>query len=442
MIFKPHILAFTIILVAGTANAQTTQNPGTRGNDLGIIDTIIIAGNETTKDYVILDEMTLKPGARATVEAVEFDRNRIYSLGLFTNVEIYCDSLPGQRFLLVDVSERWYLIPVPVFGFTDGDPKRPYYGGGVLHYNFGGRNQKLFASIVFGDNPSLALRFSDPLISREHNLYFSGSLSYSRTRNRSKIAAAVAGDFDEFHYDINSTLGKRFSLYETAGINIGYRMVNVDRYLPARTVSPDGRDKYIYATLDYVHDSRDLREYALRGMFLSLSATKYGFGTSRVNHARIGADFRTYTPLPLDLAVVTRLHGTIVSGGFIPTYQRAYFGYTERIRGYFRTVFEGEDMVGGTVELRWFLMKPKVFNFTLIPLPREFTVWRFGIGMTAFADAGTVWFRSQGLRIRSVVSGYGGGFAFLLPYSTVVQTYYALNDKGKGQFILDIRFPL
>ncbi len=426
------ILFSTTSLVAQEADSAISQ-------PLGIIDTIIVSGNHKTKAYVILDEMALKPGILATSEAIEYDRSRIYSLGLFTRVDIFYDSLQGQRFLAVDVSERWYLIPVPLFGFRDGDPKKPYYGAGVLHNNVGGNNQKLFASAVFGHNPSFELFFADPLIDRPNNLYASEDISLARIRNRSEREILRAGSFDERHFDVHGTLGKRFSLYETLGLSAGFHYVEVTNYQPGRTISPRGRDRYIYGTLSYTYDSRDLREYAASGSFISLSISKNGFGEFDVNFTRFSADFRRYIPLPATFTLATRVDGTIVSGGEIPTYSRSYFGYGERIRGYFKTVFEGENLFGGSVELRFPLLPARTITFTAIRLPTEFSIWRFGICLALFVDTGVTWFRGEGISLNSFASGYGGGVHFLLPYSVVLRTEYAFNEYRKGQFIFDLR---
>jgi outer membrane protein assembly factor BamA len=432
--------ALTILLLgAGRAAGQDSDSLAGPETPLGLVDTVIVTGNDKTRAYVILDEMTLTPGSVVTETAIEFDRGRIYSLGLFNRVDISYDRMDSLRVLIVDVHERWYLIPVPLFGFRDGDPGRPYFGGGLLHNNFSGRNQKLFLSLVFGDNPSFDLFFSDPQIDREHNLFFSGSLSYSRVRNRSERETALSGEFDERHFDVNGTMGQRFSLYESAGLNLGYHNVDVGEYRPGRTVSTSGRDAYFYARLFYTYDSRDIREYPMAGRFVSLSVTRYGLGTSGVNFTRLGADTRAYLRLPLTLTCAIRLHGTIVAGGIVPTYNRVYFGYADRIRGYFKTVFEGENMLGSSVELRYPLLPARIIEFHAVPLPREFTVWRFGLSTVLFGDAGTVWFRGEPLRMAGVVSGYGGGIDILLPYSAVIRLAYARNDRGKGQFLFDFR---
>lgn len=437
---KPHSILLLLLTSPFTSSpAQEASWARSMDEPLGIVDTVILGGNEKTKDYVILNEMTLKPGMQATFEAIEFDRNRIYNLGLFTRVDILYDSLGTTHFLYVDVRERWYLIPIPIFGFRYGDPRKIYFGAGFLHNNVGGRNQKLFGSVTLGYDPSVSLSFFDPLIAREDQLYFSGSLSYSRVRNKSEEQALLAGDFDEHHFNAAATLGKRFSLYQTAGITIGYQIVSVSAYQPGRTVDAGGRDNVVYGTLNYVYDSRDLGEYASRGFYTSLSLTNYGFTPSGEDFLRYSVDVRKFIPLPYDLTLAARAVGSVVSGGEVPTYSHVYFGYGERIRGYFQTVFEGEDLLGGSIELRYALLPPRTIQVTGLPVPEEFSIWRFGASLVLFTDTGVVWYRGDIVQVSSLRSGYGGGIHFHLPYGVVTRVEYAFNQYHKGQFILDFR---
>jgi outer membrane protein assembly factor BamA len=429
--------AAVVLLCSRALQAQDALPPGERTP--GTIDTILVTGNTKTRAYVILNEMSFKPGMPITPEILEFDRNRIYSLGLFTRVDLFPDTLGTPRILHVFVNERWYLFPLPLFGFRDGDVHRFYYGAGFLHNNFQGRNQKLYGSAVFGYNPSLQLSFTEPLIDHELRLYFGSQLSFSRIRNRSEIEAAATGDFDENHYDANVTLGRRLTLFENAGINLGYRMVEVSSYRVNRTVSTDGIDRYVYITLNYQYDSRDLAEYAMRGGLAAFYITRNGLGTSEVDFTRYGTDLRKYVPLSSVFTLAGRCAGSIVSGGVVPTYARTYFGHGERIRGYFYDVYEGEDLATASLELRFALFPSRVFQLAGTPIPDEFTIWRFGITLALFADAGTTWFRGDKLVPESVLSGYGGGIHFLLPYGFVARVEYAFNNNGRGEFIFDFR---
>lgn len=406
-----------------------------------VVDTIVVSGNTSTRAYVILNEMTIRPGMKPTAEAIQYDRARIYSLGLFTRVDLLLDTLGTAQALRVIVEERWHYFPIPLFGFRDGDPKKPYYGGGFVHNNFNGRNQRLFASVIFGYNPSAQLSFYEPLIDASQRLSFSAAGSFSRVRNRSAIEASATGDFDELHYDLSVGTGKRLSLFETVGLSLAWQVIEVSSYRPQRTVDASGIDRFLSVAAGYTYDSRDLREYAARGRYMSFSVNRYGLGTSSVDFMRFNADLRGYVPLGASVTLAGRVTGSIVAGGTIPTYARMYFGYGERIRGHFRTVLEGENLLGSSIELRYALLPVRVFRMPGSILPDEFSVWQFGISVGLFADAGTTWFRHNPLALTDFLSGYGAGLRFLLPYGVVARTEYAFNNFGKGQFILDFRTP-
>lgn len=409
---------------------------------LGPVDSVVVSGNRHTRPFVILNEMSIRAGIQFTPEMLEFDRNRIYSLGLFTSVDLFLDTLGTRSILRILVNERWYVFPVPLFGFRDGDVTRAYYGAGLYHNNFQGRNQKLFGSVVFGADPSAQVSFSDPLIDHTNQIAFGAQLSFSRSRNRSEQEALLTGGFDEFHYEGSVSFGKRIDLYQYTGIAVGYNVAEVSSHRPTRTVSGDGIDRYLYASVSYFYDSRDLAEYPSKGNYAAAYATKYGMGTSDVDFARAGLDVRKYIPLPYSLTLVARLHGALMAGREIPTYAHLFLGYGDRVRGYFTTVFEGENLACSTVELRIPLLEPRVFRLTNSFLPDEFSVWRFGAGLVLFADAGTTWFRHQRVTPESIASGYGAGLDFLLPYGIIIRTDYAWNNLGKGQFILDFRRAL
>ncbi len=435
-----NILPLLLLLIA-TALTTFSQQGAPAGADtlLGMLDTVMVAGNEKTKSYVILDEMTLRKGVPVTPALMEYDRNRIYSLGLFTRVDLWYDSLGTIHFLLVDVRERWFFIPFPTFGFRDGDPKRPYYGAGVVHTNVGGRNQKLYASLTLGYDPSASLSFLDPLLNRGASLYGAASVSYSRPKNKSTREADLTGDYHETHFNAAGTLGRRFSLYQSAGITLGYSSVSVPQYFPGRTVSPDGHDGYLWGTLSFTHDTRDLAEYASHGLFAGLSVTLNGFGESALRYTRTSGDIRGYVPLTGGFSAAMRTYASMASGGNVPVYGRTYFGYGERIRGFYNEVAEGEDLVLASAELRFAILPARTIQVSGLPIPEQFTIWRFGISFALFADAGTTWLRGEPFGLRSFCSGAGAGIHFLLPYSAIARLEYARNSAHRGEWILGFR---
>lgn len=221
----------------------------------------------------------------------------------------------------------------------------------------------------------------------------------------------------------------------TAWLSAGYEVVSVSQYNSLTTRSPSGEDKYPVISAGYTYDTRDLQEYPSHGTYLSATMTKFGLPGNDVDIVRYAADIRKYIALNSTVVLTARVMSNLAAAGPTPSYNRVYFGYDERIRGHFNEVMEGESMAGAFVECHYTLLSPRYFNVD--DLPSEFGVWRFGIVATAFGDAGTAWFRSRPFALNVFAKGYGVGLAFLLPYSTVVQTEYALNEVRRGEFILD-----
>lgn len=402
-----------------------------------VVGNIAISGNERTKDFVITREMSLKPGATATKKILDYDQLRIYSLGLFNRVQILVEPVSeGKADLRVVVHERWFLFPFPVFGLKDRDWAKVFYGAGILHNNFRGRNEKLFASVTLGYDPSVALSYRNPFLDAEGAYSIDSRLSYSRIHNRSLLAERTTGSFEKVHYAASVSIGRRFGTRHSVWLGTGFEIVDVDENLPGRTLSQDGTDKYPWLSTGYSFDSRDLREYASSGAFRRASISKIGYPGGEMDIVRYALDIQQFVPFTDDLTLAGRVFTDLIAGGRTPSYNRVFLGYAERIRGHFREIFEGESIVGSSVELHLELLAPRYG--TLAFLPREFSVWRFGVTAALFGDAGSVWFRNEPLALNRFVKGYGAGLHFLLPYSIVLRTEYALNEARRGEFIIDL----
>jgi len=401
------------------------------------IDRIVIRGNQVTKDYVILREMSLKPGDTLTLKAAEYDKNRISSLGLFNRVELSYHVENHGATLYVDVHERWYIFPYVVLGFKDRDWSKLYYGLGILHDNFRGRNEKVSASFALGYDPFLALQYRNPILSLESNLFLFTKLFYSRERNKSLVSEQSGPNFDEDRYGFEGTLGKRLDIFRSVSLTLGYQVLKVSENLAGRTLSPSGRDAFITAGVGFTHDTRDLFEYPSKGTYVGVSLVKVGFGESDVNYYRFYWDSREFVPVVNGVTLAGRIGTSIAGGGKVPNYDHVYFGYENRIRGHFKEVYEGEDLISASLELRVPILPVRFFKIEAIPIP-EFGLWRFGVYAALFGDAGKVWYRSDSFDLHGLVKGYGVGLNLLLPYSGVFRVEYALNEVRRGEFIFDL----
>ncbi len=402
-----------------------------------VVGKIMVTGNVHTKEFVITREMLLRPGSKITHRALEYDENRISSLGLFNRVQLrvlpFADSF---AIVAVDVNERWYVFPFPIFGIKDRDWEKVYYGFGVLHDNFRGRNEKVYTTFVFGFDPSMRLTYRNPFLDEELSNFIEIGFGFNKVRNRSMRAEQGIANFDERHIGGGVTFGKRIGIAHTLWATGGYESVSTPDVTPAKTLSPDGTDNFPVGALGYSYDTRDFTEYPHYGSFARVTATKFGLPGLSHNVVRYAGDGRMFFPITSNLVLGGRLFTDLAAAGPTPSYNRVFFGYGQRLRGHFTEVMEGDDMLGASAELRFMALAPVYFRVGF--LPSEFSIWRFGIAFTAFGDAGSVWFRRDPLALDQFSKGYGVGINVLLPYSTVIRIEYAWSESRRGEFIFDL----
>jgi outer membrane protein assembly factor BamA len=417
--------------------AQLGQYAEVRASSLAdtslTVSKIVIEGNETTKEYVILREMTLKVGGPLDLAVLERDQKQIYSLQLFNKVDVDYTADGSQATVYVRVSERWYIWPLPVLGFKYRDLKKIFYGASLNHQNFRGRNEKVMASAVFGYDGWFNLAYQNPKLTEDDDIFFRGDFGFYHVQNLD----VAESQYDQRVVMGDVSVGKRFGLYLTLLGMAGYNRWDVSDPQAGRTVSPSGKDEFVSLGFGMTYDRRDIHEYPMSGSFVALSAMKSGLGESNVNLFRWGIDLRDYEPLGSDVSLCGHTFGSFLSGGVSPSYLHAFYGYENRLRGYFSTVLEGDDIVGGSIELRVPILKPRYETVSLRYLPPAFSVWRYGLYAGIFADAGTTWYRKDIVFKVPWYAGYGVGLHFILPYSFVIRTEYALNQHERGEFILD-----
>lgn len=397
-----------------------------------VVREIQVLGNQTTKEIVITREMLLKPGEPVTQEAIEHDRQRIYNLRLFNRVDVeVVPETESEATIFVIVHERLYFFPYPILGFRYRDVKNFYYGLGLTHQNLAGRNEKLYFSFALGYDRWVKLEYQDPRLTSE-DLFWSIGASAARYQNLSP----ALGSYFQRGYSAHLSFGKRFGLYRSLSLRVDYEIIQVPPEVTNGTVSPTGRDAFPTVTVQAAHDSRDLSEYATKGTFARAYFSQSGFSGDGVNFFRYGIDIGGYLPVLNWAALGARTFTSLSGGPVVPPYRHLYFGYGERIRGHFNTILEGENIVGGSTELRIPILNPRYFVFPYAIVP-ELGVWRYGVFLSLFADVGKTWFRYEGFSGRKWYAGTGVSIDLLLPYSIIVRGAYALGDGGVSEFILD-----
>lgn len=400
------------------------------------IDTVLIFGNKKTHDTVILREIPFQFPDTLDVEKLQYIQQRLLNLALFSRINFAVVSQDRKNYLLIEVQEYWYIFPIPLIFINERDWSKWSYGLQLTHFNFRGRNEKLTIGGWLGYNPTFYLDYFNPWMGKTSRLILGFSFFTKRIANK-------FFDFDEQHLGGKLTFGKRLSLDFSLQSFFDLRRVKMPLVevpgvgMERFTVSGRESDLVPKLGLQLRWDRRDLIEYPLQGYYLDWTISRTGFTEKQPRFWRFQLDNRVYFHLYRSLYLGSR-NFTILNRGNLPIYDRIFIGYQERIRGYFSRVFSRQNLMLQTVELRLQLLKPRFFSWNNSPLP-DFVKsnLKFGMNLALFAETGTLWDHSNELGLKHFFSGFGGGLHFNLPYNTVLRIDYAINDRGKGEWIFD-----
>jgi len=404
------------------------------------IDSIIIEGNKITDPEVISRELTFGIGDTLTNIIAEYNSNRIYSLGIFTWVSLVPYRVDNKNILLIIVSESWYIYPIPFVEFQDKDWTKFSYGLDFVIKNFRGENETLRAIAAFGYDPELVLEYAKPYIIRSESIYFDLEIYFQNAKNKSQKAYNLyGGEFYQKFVGGVIDLGKRFNLYNRLDIQAGYDYVDNPIFIRGISASHSRIDRQFSLGASYLFDTRDLAQFPAIGTYAYASFFFKGLGIDNIDYHIAYLDFRKYFIAVDDLRFKFRLATRMTSGKLVPYYNYSFFGYDERIRGYFNNEMEGDNLYFGSVEVNYPMLKDININLDFVPvIPQSLLTYRFAIYAELFSDTGTITNWGQALSIRNFYSGYGFGFVFLvLPYN-LLRLEYAFNDLGQPQFILGL----
>jgi outer membrane protein assembly factor BamA len=404
------------------------------------VDSISIIGNEITEEDIILRELTFESGDEIDTHILNYNKERIYSLGIFNRVELYPLSFEGKNVIIILVEESWYIYPIPFIELKDKDWDKVSYGMDFSVRNFRGRNETVRARLALGYDPSLFLAYYVPYLIKQEAISFSIETMYKDVRNKSRIAASLYGkNFDQKFISSYLVLGKRLGIYHTASLNIGFNYIETPFYLEGISASGERIDRILSAGASYIYDTRDLIQYPKEGILAWISYQLKGFGFKDINYQILNIDFREYRKIIGDLTAKWRFTSRMTFGKLIPYYDYSYIGFVERIRGHFATEQEGNDYYISSLELFHPIFKDVHISFDNIPLlPKELFSYRIGLYAQLFLDTGATRFRGSALRSRDFLSGYGAGLTLLiLPYN-ILRIEFALDEYRNHEIIFDL----
>lgn len=432
------VIFFSFLSIQSFAQSDTLFY---RGEYSIVVDSILITGNETTKDFIILRELNFGIGDTLTNHLASYNRERIYSLRIFNEVKLIPYQLHEKNILHIKIEESWYIYPIPILVLKDRDWEKVSYGFSVSLLNFRGRNETLSGFATFGYDPAFGFRYFNPNLSYNHNLNLQVNLGYATVTNKSTEAEEIYGSsFEQKNFTSRVQLGKRFGNYHWTYLKTGFDYIETPYYYPGINASDDNIDKTLVVGASYVYDTRDLTLYASDGIYTFLNYEWKGLGIDGINYLVADLEFREYRKIFEKFTAKWRLSVRHTAGETVPYYDYSYLGYSERIRGYFHNgEREGNDRFVGSVEINYPIIQETRINLYWIPLlPNSLLSYRVAVIAGLFGDTGTTRNSGAPFLIKDFDTGYGTGLSFLLLPYFICRLEFAINDNGKTEWIFDL----
>ena len=431
---------YFVIVFSILSKAQTTDSLFSSNLYPFVVDSISITGNEITESFIILRELNFQIGDTLTRSNAIYNRERVYSLGIFNRVFFNPSIIDSVKILNIEVDESWYIYPVPFIEAKESDLKKLSYGVYLRLKNFRGRNEDLTAAIALGYDPTFILSYYNPNLEYRNNLFFRTNFSYSDVTNKSLIAEKLNGaNFTQKFVGMNLLVGKRLDLFNRIYALVGYNYIETPFYIPGVNASDDRIDNLVELAIGYEHDTRDLAQFPQNGIFSSINYNFRGLGVDGISYSIGRIDFREYRKIFNNLISKWRFSSRLAFGNDVPFYDYSIIGIDEKVRGHLSKKIEGKEYYFGSVEFYYPIIEELNIDLTFIPIiPDQLLTYRVGFYTQIFAETAIARFEDQPFAINRFNSGYGIGLTFLvLPYQ-VFRVEVAFNEKLESQLVLDL----
>ncbi len=462
-----RILIWMFILsatVTGVASAQGFSD------SLLVVRSVDISGNKVTRKNVILRELPF--GIGDTIPASRLSgimsrsKDNLMNTSLFNFVTVRGDTVANDLLVHIDVTERWYIWPIPIFEHAERnfpawlkDPEfsKLNYGVQINWNNFRGRRELIALKLRFGYKEQYDLVYSIPNLGKnqQHGLTF----SINKFRQH-KIIFRTAENKpqylnDQDHYTFETLSPAiaytwRPGLYVTHSVFFSYADITMrnDLYHEDYLGTPPGTDLRWFNLSYWMDlDYRDYKIYPLKGYLLSFRLQQQGLGLIRDFDYRrtyftlIGAKHTQLLPrLYLGDAAKIRL----TKDQTLPYIFREGLGYDTYLRGFEYYVIDGNSYFISVNNLKYALIPGVTQNLKWVPL-EQFGKVHFSLYANLFFDIARVngpsyLIDGNNLENRFLYSS-GLGLDLVTYYDQVYRLEFTLNSLGEPGIYLHLETP-
>lgn len=429
-----------------------------------IVNSISFEGNKTTKEHIILNEISFSIGdsiLKENIDNILIDNStNIYNLQLFHWIKpsfaVHSDSV--QIDITFTIQERWYIWPTPILSFADRnlnawinkmDFNRLDYGLHTAWYNFGGRNEQLKSNIQHGFNRKYELFYNIPQINKKLNIGLDLGVSYYQSHyidfanfNAKPQTLFLESDFPVIRKYMRTGLINRRNNENIKKIRFEINQQTVsDSVL---NLNPNyhltGINKtYFQIEVNQILNKRKTFSYPLSGSFLEIAfRQRFFLESGETANSRVQLFYSKYIPLTKKSFYSFGINSQYLYANKISTSENISLGYKSNIRGFDFYVIDGQSYFLLKHNLNTTLLGEKTLKFNFIP-SSKFNQIPISTYLGVFSDIGYVSdlkYETQNTISNQLLYSFGAGLHIVSYYDQVFVFEYTLNSlKEHGIFV-------
>lgn len=437
-----------------------------------LINRVFIVGNRLTREQIIMRELSVKPGDLIynldLPQLIDLDKKKLINTRLFNTVEIRTMQLEENKIdLLIDLNERWYTFPSPIFELSDRnfnewwqnydhDFKRVNYGLRLYQFNMRGRNETLRAIAQFGFQRRFDLMYRFPYIDKKQKHGLSVEFGFYETKNLAyqtldhKYVFAESDEILRNERRAGLTYSYRRSFYKTHSLNVAYRDMQVnDIVIDSNANYIHGellQQKYPTVSYQFNSDHRDVSAYPLKGNQVLLYVAQNGLGISDdLNNFEMSILYSKYFDLKKGFYLSNNFIGYYSNAENIPYANYGVLGQRKQfVRGYELYVVEGPRYYLNKTTFKKLIFN-RNYHLALMPA-RQFRYIPISVYLKTYADLGYVknypYYEERNFNTRlsdKLLFGTGLGLDVVGFYDMVLRFEYSFNAEREHGFFFHVK---
>ena len=433
------------------------------------ISSIIITGNQITQEDIILREIVFTKNSffpKIELEQkIKKSKQNLINLKLFNFVEITHLLNGNQVEIKIDVIERWYFWPYPVFEISErnfnswwnefrntnySDFSRLNYGVFLNWENFRGKNELVQLKIRKGFKEHYLLSYQIPYFNKQKTIGINTALqlfrrkkSFYKTENNVLLYHINNNLFTTKDYEFNTCFLYRKGVQQSHHLRYHYFLSEVDQKIINKNpnylknaLNPSG--SYTKLTYQFENENRDYIEYPLHGYYLQFEGSKYFKITSPVQHFEIIAKAEKHIELKHRLFFGSSFKSKWSSSGYQPYFSQEGFGFDDYVRGYEYYVIDGQDFWLSKTILKYAIIEKTNFDIPYIKM-KQFNKSHYSLYLGFFSDLGYVndsQTSEENSLSNSLLWGNGISLDYVTYYDKLLRIEFSVNHLGeKGVFL-------